>query len=124
MVNGRENGYYEMRYQDGLLDPGEALLQIITDLRAGENRGCIAARFHGSVAQVIRRICKDIHRQTGLRQVVLSGGVWQNMFLLAQTAGLLQADGLSVLVHRQVPANDGGLALGQVLIAAARLQTG
>lgn len=124
MVNGRENAYYEMSYQDGLMDPAEALLQMIADLRAGEDRGRIAARFHGGIAQAIHRICKDIHRQTGLRQVVLSGGVWQNMFLLAQTAGLLQAEGLSVLIHRQVPTNDGGLALGQVLIAAARLQAG
>jgi hydrogenase maturation protein HypF len=56
--------------------------------------------------------------------VALSGGVWQNTFLLAQTVGLLQAEGLQVLVHRQVPTNDGGLALGQIVVATARVKAG
>ena len=84
----------------------------------------MAARFHGGIAQMVRRTCKELSRQTGINQVALSGGVWQNTFLLAQTVGLLQAEGLQVLVHRQVPTNDGGLALGQIVVAAARVKAG
>jgi hydrogenase maturation protein HypF len=124
MVAGQEMGYYEMSLQDGLIDPSEMLAQIIADLRGGEDRRRIAARFHGGVAQMVRHTCKEISRQTGIHQVALSGGVWQNAFLLAQTVGLLHAEGLTVLVHRQVPANDGGLSLGQALVGAARLQAG
>ena len=111
-----------MVYREGIIAPGDLFAQLLYDLRSGIDKRRIAARFHGSIAQMVRRVSKDISRKTGIQQVVLSGGVWQNAFLLAQTAGLLQAEGLTVLVHRQVPANDGGLALGQAVIAAARLR--
>ena len=67
-------------------------------------------------------VCLALRNQHGLETVVLSGGVWQNMFLLRRAASRLEQDGFEVLVHRQVPANDGGLALGQALIAAAQPQ--
>ncbi len=56
----------------------------------------------------------------GIREVVLSGGVWQNALLLALAMDALQEAGFEVYTHRRVPANDGGLALGQVLVAAAK----
>lgn len=124
IVAGRETSFYEMRLEDGLIDPAEMFSQIIADLRSGVERGRMAARFHGGIAQMVRRTCKELSRQTGINQVALSGGVWQNTFLLAQTVGLLQAEGLQVLVHRQVPSNDGGLALGQLVVAAARVKAG
>ena len=67
-------------------------------------------------------VCERLRRETGLQQVALSGGVWQNMVLLEWTVERLRAQGFEVLLHRQVPANDGGLALGQVAIAAQALQ--
>jgi len=66
-------------------------------------------------------VCTRLREQYGLSEVALSGGVWQNMTLLAKTMSLLQAAGFTIYIHRLVPANDGGLALGQAAIAASRL---
>ncbi len=124
IVEGREGGYYPMFYKDGLIDPADVFKRIVADLRAGKERSRIAARFHSGIARMVQYICMEIKSQTGINQVVLSGGVWQNAFLLAQTTGLLQLEGFNILVHRKTPTNDGGLALGQVLVAANCLQNG
>jgi len=74
------------------------------------------------VADMLLEVCRQLRRETGLVSVALSGGVWQNVTLLRRTAQLLDAAGFAVVTHRQVPANDGGLALGQAAIAAAWLR--
>jgi hydrogenase maturation protein HypF len=80
----------------------------------------ISARFHNSVAQMVVDVCLKLRDEFGLDEVALSGGVWQNMMLLTRTVALLQHDGFTVYTHSQVPANDGGLALGQAAVAACR----
>jgi hydrogenase maturation protein HypF len=67
-------------------------------------------------------VCLELRRQYKINDVALSGGVWQNGFLLALASGLLQQERFAVYLHRQVPANDGGLALGQAVIAAVKLK--
>jgi hydrogenase maturation protein HypF len=62
-------------------------------------------------------ICLDIRERFGTSTVVLSGGVWQNMVLLAKTVAVLRGSGLDVVHHRKVPSNDGGVSLGQAAIA-------
>ena len=113
-----ETEYYPLQLTGELLDPAPMLHALVADLRAGVPLPVLSARFHHGIAEAVRQVCHDLRRQHGLHQVVLSGGVWQNMFLLKQAASRLQQDGFTVLVHRQVPTNDGGLALGQALIAA------
>ena len=76
----------------------------------------IAAKFHNAAASLVLDICIDIRKMTGLSQAALSGGVWQNRFLLERTARQLQKAGFDILLHNQVPANDGGLSLGQAMI--------
>jgi hydrogenase maturation protein HypF len=68
--------------------------------------------------------CRRLERATGITTVALSGGVWQNALLLRLTSTRLVTAGFTVYTHRQVPANDGGLALGQAAIAAAWLTKG
>jgi hydrogenase maturation protein HypF len=63
-----------------------------------------------------------IKSETGCDEVVLSGGVWQNITLLGRTLSLLKNDGFRVYIHREVPTNDGGLSLGQAMVAAARMR--
>ena len=69
------------------------------------------------MAQMIIKLCQVISRQTGLKQVALSGGVFQNRLLLRKAVNLLEADGFQAITHRQVPTNDGGISLGQAVIA-------
>jgi hydrogenase maturation protein HypF len=64
----------------------------------------------------------EIRSETGIDEVVLSGGVWQNITLLGRTLSLLNRDGFRVYLHGEVPTNDGGLSLGQAVIAAARMR--
>ena len=67
---------------------------------------------------MVQRVCALTRERYGVDQVALSGGVWQNMTLLARAIEFLRTDGFTVYIHHQVPANDGGLALGQAIVAA------
>jgi hydrogenase maturation protein HypF len=78
----------------------------------------IAGRVHRGVADLIRRACLIVRERTGLGTVALSGGVFQNVLLLGHVVSGLERDGFRVLRHQQVPPNDGGLSLGQAVIAA------
>lgn len=120
LADPAETGYYPLQLSSELLDPAPLLHALVADLRAGIDLPIISARFHNGIAEAVRQVCHQLRTGTGLNQVVLSGGVWQNMFLLQQATTRLQQDGFTVLVHHHVPANDGGLALGQALIAAAQ----
>jgi hydrogenase maturation protein HypF len=80
----------------------------------------IAARFHATLADVLARVCLRLRGRTGLDAVALSGGVFQNAWLLQAAITRLETDGFQVYTHRQVPTNDGGLALGQAAVAARR----
>jgi hydrogenase maturation protein HypF len=75
--------------------------------------------FHDSVARLVRDVVRVVRQDEGVQTVGLTGGVFQNAVMTMQCRRLLEADGLEVLVHRRVPPNDGGLALGQVAVAAA-----
>ncbi|MEX3010560.1 carbamoyltransferase HypF [Hoeflea sp. TYP-13] len=91
---------------------------VIDDLQNGVEAGVIAARFHTGLSTALARLAEQIVAERGLSRVVLSGGVMQNRILLEQLHDELQRRGLEVLVHRLVPANDGGLSLGQSAVAA------
>jgi hydrogenase maturation protein HypF len=104
--------------QDGFeLDGADLVRAVVADLLAGAEPAAIAARFHNGVAAAIRRGCRAVRERTGLSTVALSGGVFQNVLLLGRAIDLLEADGFRVLRHRQVPPNDGGISLGQAVVA-------
>ncbi|GAA2768197.1 carbamoyltransferase HypF [Streptomyces paradoxus] len=102
----------------GGLDPAPVLGALITDLRRGTPVAVLAARFHRGVARAVAEICRRARQDTGLATVALSGGVFANALLEQECARLLAEDGFAVLRHGEVPPNDGGLALGQLLVAA------
>ena len=83
----------------------------------------IAARFHATLADILAQVCECIRDRTGIATVALSGGVFQNTWLLKAAVERLDARGFEVYSHRQVPTNDGGLSLGQAAVAARRLAT-
>ncbi len=95
----------------------DLLAAIVNDLHNHTPRARIAARFHNTVAQMILEVCQKISPKAGITGVALSGGVFQNRLLLRKAVSLLESAGLEVYTHRQVPCNDGGISLGQVVIA-------
>ena len=106
---------------DGVIDPEPLLRDLVARVRAGEAPGALAAAFHLAVVEVVRASVDGLTR-AGAMPVGLSGGVWQNAFLTRAVQSELRADGHTVLVHRVVPDNDGGLALGQAVIAGLARQ--
>ncbi len=92
---------------------------ILADLDAGADRSLIAYRFHRGIADMVVATCAQIRGSTGLNAVALSGGVFQNRLLSELVLPLLEAEGFTVMRHRQVPPNDGGISLGQVAIGRA-----
>lgn len=95
---------------------------IIDDLRAGRQKGIISARFHNTIPTIIVEICRWIREKTALNMVALSGGVFQNMRLLSLSVERLKENGFLVLTHHDVPPNDGGISLGQALVALKKLE--
>jgi len=102
----------------------EMLKQVVADVRSGKSVGWIGARFHQTLSTLVVDVCKQMRDQFGVNEVALSGGVWQNQVLLdLARAGLAQND-FVVYAHRQTPANDGGLSLGQAAVAGSKLMNG
>jgi hydrogenase maturation protein HypF len=93
------------------------LLALGDEMRAGTPTALIAYRFHATLAQMITDCCRRLAEYTGLHSVSLSGGCFQNRLLLNLTCRALQEANLDVITHRQVPCNDGGLSLGQAVVA-------
>ncbi len=102
---------------DETINVKELFTAILRDIRANEAIGVIGAKFHKTIAQISMDICKQAREQTSLNEVALSGGVWQNQILLDLVRDGLEKEGFVVYFHKQVPTNDGGLALGQAVIA-------
>lgn len=97
--------------RDGNWEP--LVRRVIADVGAGVDPSHIAVRFHNALTEWIL----EVALRSGLKQVVMSGGVFQNRYLVERTAALLEARGFHVYTHRQVPAGDGGIALGQAVLA-------
>ena len=95
---------------------------VARDAAAGVAAGLIAARFHAAVAALVVTACAALSAANGVRTVGLTGGVFQNALLLELAAEALRRRGFDVLLHHAVPANDGGLALGQAALARSRLR--
>ena len=120
-VDPDEGGSYEFEISSGSVDPTALIHALVRDVRNKINPAIISARFHNGVADMTLQTCLAIRTQTGIRDVVLSGGVWQNLTLLKNSLSLLRSCGFQVFTHKIVPPNDGGLSLGQAVVASARL---
>ena len=116
-------GRYPFEIQAGTcleLDFRPAIESIAREAAAGCARASISAKFHNTLGEAIVETCRCIRASSGLHRVCLSGGTFQNMRLLALTVSGLRGAGFEVFLHRQVPPNDGGIALGQAAVAAER----
>ena len=106
------------------VDLRPAILQIADGVRCGEPQPSIAARFHETLVGVVAEVSRRMRAENGLNRVCLSGGCFQNVRLLAGCTRALQADRFEVFTQHTVPANDGGISLGQAAIACASLRRG
>ncbi|MGD9008874.1 MAG: carbamoyltransferase HypF [Desulfobacteraceae bacterium] len=92
---------------------------VVEDLRRGLPAFIISAKFHNTIIEGFSMLCQALRKENRINQVVLSGGCFQNRRLLEGLRNRLKTNGFEVFCHRQVPTNDGGIALGQAMIAAA-----
>ncbi len=104
------------------IEPRPMLEALLADLRQNIPVGMMAAKFHFGLGEAISILVDRLKTETNFHQVILTGGVFQNQLLLTQVCKHLTAKNLEVLTPSQVPANDGGLSLGQAVIAAAKLE--
>ncbi|MFF6998906.1 carbamoyltransferase HypF [Streptomyces sp. NPDC008313] len=107
-----------------LCDPAPVLRAVLQDVRRGTGPAVVAARFHRGVAAMVAEICERARRATGTATVVLTGGVFANALLEEECTARLAAAGFRVLRHGEVPPGDGGLALGQLVVAAREQRPG
>jgi hydrogenase maturation protein HypF len=109
---------YDHDIGDGIMDTRPIIRAIVEDLRRGVERELIAARFHETVAAFTVEACQRVQADNGPWHVALSGGVMQNALLVSRLLELLPAAGLSCHIHKEVPPNDGGMSLGQAVVAS------
>jgi hydrogenase maturation protein HypF len=96
----------------------------VNDLLSGTPTDVIAARFHNSVVEAVARAVVKLSSTSGITNVVLSGGVFQNDYLMTRIRERLRETGLTVHTNRLVPVNDGGISLGQAFILRETLRKG
>ena len=101
------------------VDTRPLIAAVVADVRRGTSREVIARRFHSTLVSVIVNVCCRLRAETGLNAVVLSGGVFLNAILLAESLERLAREGFRAYRHTHVPPGDGGLCLGQLAVAAA-----
>jgi hydrogenase maturation protein HypF len=115
VVMRRDSGYTEV-------DFSSMVLGIIKDQAAGVDRSDIATRFHNTIASVIAEMAATVTQERDVRDIALSGGTFQNLYLLKKTTALLTGQGMRVYRNRQMPPNDACISLGQAYLVRERLK--
>ncbi len=114
---------YEFEIEKSRIIKSDAVIrEAVEDLLNGVSKREVAAKFHLAVVDLITKIAVQLRDERNLHRVALSGGVFQNIFLLERVCKSLKSKGFEVLTHHRVPTNDGGISLGQAAIANARCQ--
>lgn len=107
-----------------VIDLRPTVRAVLSALRRREPKGRMAARFYATMAEAVLEACRRVRSETRVQTVALSGGCFQSRLLTETTKRRLESSGFEVLVHRRVPPNDGGIALGQAAVAAYRNRVG
>jgi hydrogenase maturation protein HypF len=127
-ANGPTNQAYPFRLRpEGEMwkvETRELISGVVGDLLAGRETREISSKFHRTMAEAVDAGCERIRELGGASAVALSGGTFQNLLLVEQVVELLAGRGFTVYRHQRVPTNDGGLALGQAVLANNSVQKG
>ncbi len=111
----KENGYT-------IIDFSDMIREIIADLDEKTTRAIISTRFHNTVVSVVRAMVRGLSEQYGLKDIALSGGTFQNLYILNRVIKVLSSDGMNVFMNQQVPCNDACISLGQAYLVRERLK--
>jgi len=126
LAEDKEEKCYPFRIIEGkeefVIDTLPLVGAIVEERREGRDVVVIATRFHWSLSQIVLRVCQLLRDRWNLNEVALSGGVFQNSLILKQVTYLLNLSGFEVLLHNLLPPNDGGISLGQAVIAYQRVK--
>ena len=113
----REDYPLDIKFRDIMeIDFSPTIIYILRDLLKGERKGIISSKFHNTVVSAIVRVVQKLSSIHLITDVVLCGGVFQNMYLLERALVQLQSIGMNVHIHDRVPSNDAGISLGQAYI--------
>ncbi len=108
---------YSFEITENIINLNSVISNILSDINHSIHGAVISTKLHNTIANLILFLCKQIKKENNLHHVALSGGVWQNQYLLRKTYQILTEEGFSVLIHHHIPPNDGGISLGQAVIA-------
>jgi len=118
-------GYeFEIAAGANVIKAEAVIRRAVEDLLDHRSPQEVSAKFHLGVVHLIVEIARRVRDESRLNRVVLSGGVFQNMFLLERVCRMLKGDGFEVFMHSRVPTNDGGISFGQAAVAGAHLAAG
>jgi len=131
IADGNEAGEYPVIIKGGMLEdapcifmPDPIFAGLLSDMQKEVGISTMAGRFHNTMARLVVDGVKLIARKTDLNRVVLSGGVFQNILLLEKSIKFIENEGFETFIHKRVPTNDGGIALGQAVSAMAQKNAG
>ena len=126
-MEGETDDHYPFDYQQERgpysISPAPLIRGMLSDHKNNKSAGAISLKFHNSIVTMVTDICTRLRDDWNFNRVALSGGCFQNTYLLTQCIEHLTRGGFEVLYHQKVPPNDGGIALGQAVIASKRLTT-
>jgi hydrogenase maturation protein HypF len=125
-AEGVADGIYDFEWlkaENIQIQTGPIIRGVVNDLQNGVAASLISARFHGTLIRLFSELSEIIREKNGLNRLVLSGGVFQNSLLLAGLISALEKKGFEVFSHRLVPTNDGGISLGQAVVAASSFRS-
>ncbi|AAK78786.1 hydrogenase maturation protein HypF [Clostridium acetobutylicum] len=110
---------YDIRFKDDnyIIEGDKVIKGIIQDKISGVTMGEMSSKFHNTVVEFSKDVCKLLRKKTAINQVALSGGVFQNSYLLKNLVDSLKKEAFIVYTNKEIPTNDGGIALGQIIVA-------
>ncbi len=122
VLDPNENGNYKFEIDADQIDLSQTFSELLRDINNKISIPVMASRFHNTLISIVIEVCNDLRSTQGIATVALSGGVWQNRYLLENTIKQLKQKKFEVFWHHQVPTNDAGIALGQIMIASEKMK--
>lgn len=121
IASGYDKSYLEYEVSGNIISVESIIRSVVDCVKMNDNISVISRKFHNTMIKILTQLAIQISNDTGINDVVLSGGVFQNRILLSGVITGLENNGLSVYSHEQIPANDGGISLGQAMIARNKI---